>query len=416
MFPSYTDAQIQFILDDRSEITLSWEEITGRFNSKFKTNKSKNAIQKAFERYKNINLAEDNYLNNIKKIYTTQRSNSQIAKENKVLLEQLTNSDEIKKSIQEIIKHTKFKIYPIPKIKSKKIIDRTIIAHLSDTHYGAVIHKKHNGGINKYNGEIAARRTAYFFWQIAEYAKKDLSTTNLELLINGDVFAGMIHDREGVELLTQQFNIVISILGQGITYLANHFPKVTVRVTSGNHDRKVIEKDTGRAIVNKFDSYATMAYIALKRELKRYKNINFIVEEKPFLDFKVFDYRIYATHGDTMFNVGVPSKNIRMNEISAQINRINNSDLVKEKKFDMFFLAHMHTPVVTTAEGGEFVFINGSLVGLDSFAQSIGININNPIQQFVELTEKHIGNMRFCSLSEADENPSWDSIICILDK
>ena len=414
MISDYTDSQIQFIIDCKKENGFQWQETTDKFNKKFGCNKSKNAIMKTYDRYQNINFAEDSYLDNAKKTYSMRKMNSYISRENKTLLQHLTNADEIKTSINEIIKNTKFKLYPVPKTKITKTTSRTIIAHLSDTHYGSIVKKNHNGGINEYDNTIAARRTAYFFWQIAEYAKPNIESTNLVLLINGDIFAGVIHDAEGVELLSQQFKMVITILGQGITYLANKFQNVSVRVTSGNHDRTVIEKDKGRAIVNKFDSYATMAYLSLQRELKQYKNISFHIDEKPFLDFKVFDYRIYATHGDTMFNVGVPSKNIKMNEISAQINRINNSDLVKDKKFDMFFLAHMHTPVVTTAEGGEYVFINGSLIGLDSFAQSIGINVNKPIQQFVELTKKHIGNLRFCSLQEADTNPIWDKIITII--
>jgi hypothetical protein len=174
IFSAYTDEQIKFILEKKQKKNIRWSEVVSEYNQKFNDKKSIDAIRKTYERYKDIDFSKDKFITNLKDVFRTKKINSKTSNENKELLHFLTENDIIKETIQDIIKNTKFKIFSAPKITNKKTIDRTIIAHLSDVHYGAIIKKKHNGDINEYNETIAARRTAYFFWQIAEYAKNNI--------------------------------------------------------------------------------------------------------------------------------------------------------------------------------------------------------------------------------------------------
>lgn len=409
----YSDKQVYFIIETRNN-GKQWEEVAEAYSKEFSSKKSAEAMRKTYNKYKDLTLTNDAYVENMKDTYKAQRNSSLLAKDNRALLTYTTEADAKKELIDMMLKKIKFTTHkPVLTKKKPKKIDRVLLAHLSDLHYGTKVNAGELGGLNTFSPKIAARRTAYFFKQLVEYSYDHLNETELVLVINGDLFAGVIHDADCNELMTNQFYLAVRILGEGISYLANHFSKVTIHATVGNHDRQTgSNKDGGRALTAKWDSHATMSYIALKERVISNKNVKFEIVTTPYADFTALNYRIYATHGDTIFKIGIPSKSINTGLISAQINSINNSDMVKNnKKFDIFLFAHMHTPVMTMASGGEYVFINGSLIGLDAFGQSIGINVNRPTQQFVEITRDHIGNSRFADLLPADNDSSLDVII-----
>lgn len=419
----YTDEQIKFIKQLREDGN-DWKTIALKYNETYLPENPKNndSIRKVFSKYENIDFTDESFIKNQKDIFSLKKRNSLIAKENKIILDEVTNIENIKESFELLLDRIDVKFHkPIKIKKENKKINRTIIAHLSDTHYGNIIFKKEMGGTNEYNGTIAARRTALFFKNISEYKLQYRGETNLVIILNGDLCAGVIHDQEhAVDLMTEQFHTVLSIIGQGISYLAQNFNKITVYCNSDNHMRFMHKMSKERARVFKWDSFATMAYISLQREFKKYKNVEFIIPESPYAAFSVFNHRVFATHGDSVFTVGNPSNIVKMGSISSQIDKINNSDLSKNGKFGLFFIAHVHMPVISLLDNGAHVFINGCLSGLDAYGQSIGIFGNQPTQQFVEVTEKHIGDCRIVSLKEADSDKTLDKIIefndeCFLD-
>lgn len=325
--------------------------------------------------------------------------------------------NEVLEGIMEILEAQPINMYKANPTKSKKKanINRSLVAHISDTHFGSNIDSKEMHGLNEFNWTIASRRLALLVTQIENYKPEYRKNTELVLQINGDIIAGQIHNQEWfVDLLTTQFAGTLNILSQAISHLATKFPKVRVICTPGNHGRNVGKADRGRATVQKWDSYENMIYIALNNELsKEHKNVEFTIPESPFALYKVQGHYVFQTHGDTIINVGNPGNSLNMKSINEQINNINGSQLLKkEEKVAVVSVGHVHVPTIQRLDNGCMLVVNGCLSGADPFAQSIGIFSNNPTQVIFEATEKHpVGDIRMINLNSADKNAEYDKLI-----
>lgn len=297
------------------------------------------------------------------------------------------------------------------KVKNK----RTIVAAVSDTHFGVNVSKEEMHGSNAYSWTIASRRMALFMEQIVNYKLDHRAETDLVLQLNGDIIAGQIHNQEWhVDLLTTQFSGALNILLQAISYLAQNFQKVTVVCTPGNHGRNVGKADKGRATVQKWDSYENMIYASLREVMaEKYKNVEFVIPEAPFAVYRVQGHLVFQTHGDTVINVGNPGNSLNMRSINDQVNSVNSSELIPaNEKIAVLSVGHVHVPTTQILQNSCISVINGCLSGTDPFAQSIGIFSNNPTQVIFESTVKHsVGDIRMIQVKSADDDPRFDQII-----
>lgn len=341
---------------------------------------------------------------------------SHINKLEKAYGQALFYEKELVTAIKESIKAEPIKMYPptkLNKVKSKS--KRTIVACISDTHFGANISKKEMYGLNEFNWTVASRRLALMMDQIVSYKSDYRIETDLVLQLNGDIIAGQIHNQEWfVDLLTVQFAGTVNILSQAISYVSQHFSKVRVVCTPGNHGRNVGKADKGRATTHKWDSYENMIYIALKAIFdQKHPNVEFTIPEAPFAIYKVQGHNVFQTHGDTVLNVGNPGNSLNMASINNQVNQISASSLIKaDERIAVVCVGHVHVPTSQILQNGSIAVINGCLSGIDPFAQSIGIFTNNPTQLLYEATEKHaVGDIRMIQLGSADENKALDKII-----
>lgn len=329
---------------------------------------------------------------------------------------QAAMNKEFIESFQRVVSKIEFKLHkPIKNLKAlKKASSRTIVAHLSDTHYGANIDPKELGGVNKYDWTIAARRSALFAEQVMNYKPRYRKETDLILVVNGDIIAGVIHNQEFfVDLLTTQFAGTLSILTQMISYFASGFRSVKVVFQSGNHGRAMHKSSTDRGTTHKWDSYETQIYVAV-REICRAKfpNVQVEVPVSPFAIFEAQGHTFFVTHSDTVINVGNVGSALNMKSINNQINKLNASKLGGNNTFAGVLLGHVHTPTLQLMESGCMLIVNGCLSGLDPYAMSIGIFDSNPTQQIFEVTAKHaVGDVRFIQVKDADENDALDNII-----
>jgi hypothetical protein len=303
---------------------------------------------------------------------------------------------------------------PVKLKKRSSKCKRTIVACISDTHFGANISKEEMHGLNEFNWTIASRRMACFMEQIAHYKLDHRDETDLLIQLNGDIIAGLIHNQEWfVDLLTTQFAGMVHLLAQAVSYAAQHFDRVRVVCTPGNHGRNTGKHDKGRATTHKWDAYETMGYIALRYALEKHKNVEVIVPEAPYIVYKVQGHNVVQTHGDTVINVGNPGKSLNMESINNQINRMTSSELFKAgEKVDIVCVGHVHVPTAQILDNGCMVMINGCLSGVDPFAQSIGIFNSNPTQLLFESTPDHpVGDIRMIQVKGADKDARLDSII-----
>lgn len=303
---------------------------------------------------------------------------------------------------------------PIKEVKAKKNLQRSVVVHFSDMHYGCNISKSEMNGLNEYNWTIAARRTAFVFDQAVKYKPQHRDNTELIVSLNGDVLAGVIHDQEwGVDLITTQFAGALSILTQGISYVAGHYTKVRVVCTTGNHDRVMHKASKDRAMNHKWDSFTTMLYLALRETLTaKHTNIEFDIPESPYAIINIQGHKFFQSHGDNILNVGNPGKSINMSSINQQINKLNTQVLKGPENFAGVIVGHVHVNTVQLTDSGTMLLINGSLSGTDSFAQAVGVFNNHPTQTLFEVTEDHaVGDIRLVQVLGADNMYDLDKII-----
>lgn len=342
--------------------------------------------------------------------------NSHRSKLEKQLGTKAMMNKEFAESFQKVVSSIDFSLHkPLKNLKVlKKAGARTIVAHLSDTHYGCNIDPKEMGELNKYDWTIAARRSALFAEQIMNYKPQYRSETDLVLVINGDIIAGMIHNQEFfVDLLTTQFAGTLNILTQMISYLATGFKSVEVIFQPGNHGRSMHKSSTERGTTHKWDSYETQIYIGVREVCQaKLPNVKVTIPISPFAIFEAQGHSFFVTHSDTVINVGNVGSALNMKSINNQINKLNASKLGGTKTFAGVLLGHVHTPTLQLMESGCMLIVNGCLSGLDPYALSIGIFDSNPTQQIFEVTPKHaVGDVRFIQVKSADTNEALDKII-----
>lgn len=323
--------------------------------------------------------------------------------------------DEFLTVIKEVLEKNPFKLHPPVKLgkQTKKKASRSLVAHFSDTHYGVNIDKGELDNLNEFNWTIAARRSAFFINEAVNYKSQHRADTELVVLLNGDIIAGVIHDQEwAVDLLTTQFAGALSIFAQGITYAARNFQKVRVVCCPGNHGRAMHKMSKDRASVHKWDSYEGMLYVALRETLKAYPNIEFVIPESPYAIVDIQGHKMFVTHGDTVLNVGNPGRNLNMKAINEQIHKLN-SQLVKgDAKFAAVICGHVHVSTIQETDSGTMLMVNGTLSGLDAYAQSIGIFSVNATQTLFEVVPKYpVGDIRLIRLKNADSLEELDCII-----
>lgn len=341
--------------------------------------------------------------------------NRAIAREKNKLKKQygeaVFTTEQLTKSLVAAVNTLDFKVYKAPPLKAVTKATRTLVACVSDTHFGANISKDEMGGANEYNWTIASRRMAALAEQIVSYKQQHRKETDLVIQLNGDIIAGLIHNQEGfVDLLTTQVAGTLDLLLQFISYCACHFSKVRVICTPGNHGRNMAKSDKGRATTNKWDSYETMIYVALRAALKAIKNIQLEIPECGFALYKVQGHNLLQTHGDTIINMSDPGTAINMKSIANQVNKFNAN--LETGKVSIVCVGHTHTPTTQLLENGACVVINGCLSGVDPYAQSIGIFGNHPTQIIFEATQKYpVGDLRMIQVKSADADKRFDSII-----
>ena len=293
---------------------------------------------------------------------------------------------------------------------------RTVNTIWSDHHLGTNITSAEVGGKNIFDWNISARRLGFLCDQLISYKiEKRHLHQELVIYLNGDNIGGVIHNQEGMahDLAIHQLNGSLYYYAQAIHYLMQYFPKVRVICQPGNHGRWMHKGSKDRALVQKYDSFENSTFYALSLLFKKEPKVSFQIDVAPFSTVMVQGNKVYMTHGDTVFNPGNPGKVVNMDDLDRQINRINADELAHGREaYKLIVLGHVHHPLYTQVTSGVGVAINGSLLGLDPFALSIGIQRSNAVQVVFESTKQHVqGDVRFLHSNEADTNAKYEGII-----
>jgi hypothetical protein len=288
---------------------------------------------------------------------------------------------------------------------------RMITAMVSDAHFGLNVDRREVPG-GEYNWQIASRRMARLGTEIAAWKPQYREDTDLELVFNGDILAGLIHlDDGGIRKITEQIHGASWILIGFIDYLKQHFARVNVEMLPGNHDRITRE----RQISQRWDSHAHAVYLAVANAFRTENRIKFNVPLTGDATVELPGGQSLAlySHGDVRPTVANVGKSLDIKPMVAALNRINASGEYP-KPVRVFGVGHWHVPF-TMNSGNCTILVNGSAIGPDAFARN-GCGVvgreGQPMQAMFESVPGYeFGDCRFIHLREADNDPAYDKII-----
>jgi hypothetical protein len=349
----------------------------------------------------------------VEKAATTAQSD--VVRKNRSIAAVMGREELFQQQLVESLRDVFGKALASPKIRIEKPRGKTqryLNLVLSDLHYGSNLDPRETH--HKYGPVEEARRTAHIVKQVSLYKRDHRDETELLVHLIGDIIQGQLHDMRDGAPLAEQVAAAMRILVQVMRYLALQFPKgVTFYCTPGNHGRNTA-RHRDRATNQKWDSIETMIYSALKEASAFLPNVKVVIDYAPEYYWNAFGNAGLGTHGDTVINPGYPGKNINVEGISRQVDKINNTRVMKgEKPLSVVVVGHVHVGSMTHLPGGTVVITNGCLIPPDAYAKSIGIFETANGQWLWESTAEHaVGDSRFITVDHnVDADASLDAII-----
>jgi hypothetical protein len=300
--------------------------------------------------------------------------------------------------------------YSLPKLpKREKFLERHQHLMISDTHFGSDLDP--DTGIRKYGAEEESRSMARIVTGTLDFKTNYRKNTKLYVNILGDIIQGKIHDVESSAKAAVQMCRAIYVLGRSLHILASEFPEIEVNCATGNHDR-IPYTHPDRATSDKYNSYSTVIYYAVKQQLRHIPNIKFNITKAPFYSYTSFNEGYWCTHGDNQIKVPNPMGVINVSNLENEINKINARKNVE--KYSVFMVGHIHTAMKIAMKNGTTLITNPPLIPTDGYALSLNIDPDAPTgQQLFESVEGYpCGDLRTLWVTEEDrKNQSLDKII-----
>jgi hypothetical protein len=289
-------------------------------------------------------------------------------------------------------------IYKIPRIpKRTKHLERSVHSIISDTHFGSDLLP--DTGTRRYTVNEEAASVAALVSGLLDFKTSYRKTSKLHVSLMGDIIAGIIHSPEAYAPLSEQIARAIHVLGRAMWILASEYPEVEVNCATGNHDRRP-DKHRDRATTDKWDSYSTVIYYAIKQQMLNVPNFKMNIPKTPYFIYDTFGYKIWGSHGDTV--IQVPNLGpINTKSLEHQINAMNAN---QEHKIVGLLFGHSHSAATLTLSNGVTVVVNPPLIPSDQYAQSIGIGPDSPTgqQAWESVPGFPFGDRRTIWISESD--------------
>lgn len=298
-------------------------------------------------------------------------------------------------------------IKPSPYVRKSKTenFDRVLTVSLSDLHFGTDLKAEEH--LLAFSNKEEARRLAHVLKNALDYKTDKRDATSLQILLNGDLFAGLLgHDDRAVAELTVQMMRTVHLLVQFVAHCAAHFRKVVVRVQWGNHARNLL-RHHGRADNTKWENFELITAVMMQGPLRKFENVSWDIPRRPISFFKVFDHQFAMTHGDTVLG-----KKPGTSALEAALSGLKASGFYKlNGKLDVLFLGHWHKGILESV-GDTVVITNPPLIPPDGFSESSGY-LNACGQWLVETTAAHaVGDTRLVRVGEEqDKNKALDALI-----
>lgn len=273
------------------------------------------------------------------------------------------------------------------KLKPKKASGKSesvCVLVASDWHTEERVRKGDVSGKNEFNMDIAAQRIDRFFQgglRLYQMMARDTNIPTIILALLGDYISSNIHD-ELVELAQMPPCDAISWaqdkIIQGIQFLLDNTTDVELLIVchSGNHGRITKQQRNATGEGNSLEGFM---YRNIRSYFKDDKRIKWQIAEGYHTITSLWDgkFKVRFHHGHAMnYGGGVGGITIPVRKKIAQWNKVEWCNL------DVFGHFHQFT------DAADFV-CNGSLIGYNGYAVSIGADYEAPKQGFLLINKKH---------------------------
>ncbi len=228
---------------------------------------------------------------------------------------------------------------------------------------------------NEYNPTIAKARAEKFFrsYVFMLNAWRNVGACDTAVLaVLGDLISGFIHEELMESNYMSPSDAILfaqELLGAGIEYiLANgDLEHLIIPMCYGNHGRTTPKSRIQTGAENSFEY---LLYKTMAREWRKETRLDFRIAEGYHLYTDLFNTRVRWHHGDSInYGGGVGGLTVPANKKIAAWNSGN----PRPATLDCF--GHHHRAM----DNGNFIG-NGSLIGINAFAISIGASYEPPQQ------------------------------------
>lgn len=276
----------------------------------------------------------------------------------------------------------RFDVPPIvPRERTSVLREATAVALASDWHIEESVDADAVNGVNEYNLQIAQKRVERFFGgftYLIRYHQDHFKIRDALLWLGGDLITGYLREEnlEANELSPVQAIATLHVwLATGIRSVLDtlEIERLHIVCNSGNHGR-LTEKT--RPSTREANSIEWLLYVGLAREFQNEPRVVFTLPKGSQTYVDVYDWTIRFTHGDdAKFGGGVGGIMIPLKKAIARWQTYKPAHLT--------CLGHFHQ-----YHDLSNLVVNGSLIGYNPYALSIGAEFEAPRQAFFLIDTK----------------------------
>lgn len=265
-------------------------------------------------------------------------------------------------------------------IKSGKR-EATWVALASDWHIEESVDPGKVNGVNSYNLAIARHRVERFFagvtW-LANYHAQEFKLRDGMFWLGGDLITGYLREENLEDNECSPVHAIATLhswIADGVRHILKNTPTEVLKIicNSGNHGRLTQKK---RPATQEANSLEWLLYHFLAREFADDKRVEFVLPLGAHTYAQVYNKIIRFHHGDdTKYGGGVGGIMIPIRKAIQRWQTVRRADLTCMGHY------HQYTCV-------DDLIINGSLIGYNPYALSIGAQFEEPTQAFFLLDSK----------------------------
>jgi hypothetical protein len=269
---------------------------------------------------------------------------------------------------EELLQHPVSSIRVRPPDVSARDKNLSAVLLLSDTHIGKIVRADQTDDLGSYSPLTYLARLDYLIRTVVDDvgASGVLPVRELHVLLLGDLVEGLLEhgtEREEKLLMVEQFSVAAYTLFEALLRLCAAVPRVHVYGVCGNHGRWPSQRRMPTE--NRHSNFDSLVYSALQAmtTAANVPNLVFDLRTESRQIIEVGRFRIHAQHGDEIRGGDLPLRGIQSEVYHSTLRRVMNG----RGRIDYWVLGHLHRSATLPLGDGNVV-INGSFVGLDSYA------------------------------------------------